>query len=125
MRYATRRRREPTKINQGTSMPHALDEQKTTVLTEVLNLARERLPANQLKEANLFIQEYFKQVDADNLTDRSPADMYGAALSHLSFARRFVSGAPKLRVYNPRLDEHGWESSHTVIEIVNDDMPFL
>ena len=34
-------------------------------------------------------------------------------------------GTPKLRVYNPRLDEHGWASPHTVIEIVNDDMPFL
>src|SRR5699024_10828551 len=30
-----------------------------------------------------------------------------------------------LRIYSPRADEHGWESTHTVIEIVNDDMPFL
>ena len=37
----------------------------------------------------------------------------------------YAGGAPKLRVYNPRLDEHGWQSTHTVIEIVNDDMPFL
>ncbi|MFX8786199.1 hypothetical protein ABTM90_20465, partial [Acinetobacter baumannii] len=28
-------------------------------------------------------------------------------------------------VYNPRLAEHGWASTHTVVEIVNDDMPFL
>ena len=34
-------------------------------------------------------------------------------------------GTPKLRVYNPRAEEHGWSSPHTVIEIVNDDMPFL
>src|SRR3712207_5103793 len=31
----------------------------------------------------------------------------------------------KLRVYNPRFEEHGWQSTHTVVEIVNDDMPFL
>ncbi|HVK56605.1 MAG TPA: NAD-glutamate dehydrogenase [Burkholderiales bacterium] len=106
-------------------MPHALKEQKSSILSEVLALASERLPAAQVKEATLFIQEYFKQVDLEDLAERAPADVYGAALSHLSFARRFVSGAPKLRVYNPRLEEHGWESSHTVIEIVNDDMPFL
>ncbi len=46
-------------------------------------------------------------------------------MAHLGFARRFATGTPKLRVYNPRPDEHGWSSPHTVIEIVNDDMPFL
>ena len=30
-----------------------------------------------------------------------------------------------MRVYNPRLEQHGWQSTHTVVEIVNDDMPFL
>ena len=31
----------------------------------------------------------------------------------------------KVRVFNPRHDEHGWHRSHTIVEIVNDDMPFL
>ncbi len=38
---------------------------------------------------------------------------------------KFKSGAPKLRVYNPQIQKDGWESTHTIIEIVNDDMPFL
>ena len=46
-------------------------------------------------------------------------------MAHFAFARQFASGTPKLRVYNPRSEEHGWSSPHTVIEIVNDDMPFL
>ncbi|NQV20332.1 MAG: NAD-glutamate dehydrogenase, partial [Rhodospirillales bacterium] len=25
----------------------------------------------------------------------------------------------------PRVEEHGWKSPHTIVEIVNDDMPFL
>ncbi|MFP5469061.1 MAG: NAD-glutamate dehydrogenase, partial [Alphaproteobacteria bacterium] len=29
------------------------------------------------------------------------------------------------RVYSPRIETHGWQIPHTVIEIVNDDMPFL
>jgi glutamate dehydrogenase len=28
-------------------------------------------------------------------------------------------------VYNPRFEEHGWQSTHTVVEVVNNDMPFL
>ena len=77
------------------------------------------------KEARTFIALYYDQVDPEDLADRNPEDLYGAAMAHLRFARRFSTGTPKLRVYNPRAEEHGWSSPHTVIEIVNDDMPFL
>ena len=106
-------------------MPHALEEQNISVIDETLALTRQRLPAAQEQEAAIFIQQYYRQVAHEDLAEMDPADLYGAALSHLSFGRRFTSGAPRLRVYNPKLEEHGWVSSHTVIEIVNDDMPFL
>src|SRR5204863_364439 len=53
------------------------------------------------------------------------ADLYGAALSHWNFARKRDPGSVRIRVFNPTLEEHGWQSTHTIIEIVNDDMPFL
>ena len=34
-------------------------------------------------------------------------------------------GTTRLRVISPSLAEQGWASRHTVIEVVNDDMPFL
>ncbi|MGI9436445.1 MAG: NAD-glutamate dehydrogenase, partial [Geminicoccaceae bacterium] len=30
-----------------------------------------------------------------------------------------------IRVYNPQIEHHGWQSTHTVVEIVTDDKPFL
>jgi glutamate dehydrogenase len=39
--------------------------------------------------------------------------------------RVFKAGAAKVRVYNPQSGRDGWQSTHTVVEIVNDDMPFL
>ena len=54
-----------------------------------------------------------------------PADLYGAALSHWNFARKREPGYARVRVFNPTIEEHGWQSTHTLIEIVNDDMPFL
>ena len=30
-----------------------------------------------------------------------------------------------MRVYNPDFEQHGWQSPHTLIEIVTDDMPFI
>ncbi|HUP31267.1 MAG TPA: hypothetical protein VM122_13900, partial [Usitatibacter sp.] len=100
-------------------------EQKQALLEQVMRLADQRLPAAGAKEARAFIGQYYDQVDPEDLASRNPEDLYGAALAHLGFARQFASGTPKLRVYNPRAEEHGWTSPHTVIEIVNDDMPFL
>ena len=62
---------------------------------------------------------------SQDLAERKISDLCGAAPRHLEFMREFKSGAPKLRVYNPQIQKDGWESTHTVIEIVNDDMPFL
>src|SRR4029079_3309720 len=100
-------------------------EQKQALLEPVLRIAEQRLTGAAAQEARAFIPSYFAQLDLEHLSTRAPEGLYGAAMAHLGFARRFSSGTPKLRVYNPKTEEHGWSSAHTVIEIVNDDMPFL
>jgi glutamate dehydrogenase len=71
-----------------------------------------------------FVQAYFANVDLKDLADRDPAQLAGAALSHLLFARQRRRTA-LVRVFNPTLREHGFVSPHTIIDVVNDDMPFL
>ena len=94
-------------------------------LGEVIALVRSKLPANQRATLEAFVQQYFGQVDPEDLAERPLADLYGAALSHWNFARKRDAGQARVRVFNPTLAEHGWQSTHTIIEIVNDDMPFL
>ena len=105
-------------------MPTAADPKKA-ILEPALRLAGERLSGAAAARAREFLSLYYDQVDAEDLGARAPEDLYGAGMAHLEFARRFVTGTPKVRVYNPVAAEHGWSSPHTVIEIVNDDMPFL
>ncbi len=42
-----------------------------------------------------------------------------------NFFQQRAPEEPKIRVFNPNPAEHGWRSTHTVVEISNDDMPFL
>src|SRR5215831_20120688 len=92
---------------------------------EVLKLVRSRVPADRRALLEDFVLRYYGQVDPEDLADRQPGDLYGAALSHWNFARKREAGHARVRVFNPTIEEHGWQSTHTVIEIVNDDMPFL
>ena len=62
----------------------------------------------------------------------APDDLAGDS-ARISMPRRSASGpsapsASRARPgagRQPRPDEHGWISHHTIIEMVNDDMPFL
>src|SRR5688572_25328254 len=72
-----------------------------------------------------FARLYYAVVDPDELGARSPDDLQGAAAAQLAFGMTFCPGKARIRDYNPVREQHGWQSSHTVIEIVNDDMPFL
>ncbi len=94
-------------------------------LAKVEALVRSRVAPSQCATVEEVIRRYFGQVDPEDLAERQPADLYGAALSHWNFAHKREAGRAKLRVYNPTIEEHGWQSTHTIIEIVNDDMPFL
>ncbi|HRP23159.1 NAD-glutamate dehydrogenase [Thauera sp.] len=90
----------------------------------VLEQIAARLPADQAATVGAFAKRFFAQVDPEDLEDLPVADLYGAVLSQWHFAARRPAGS-RVRVSNPRLDEHGWECPHTVIEIIGEDMPFL
>jgi glutamate dehydrogenase len=71
-----------------------------------------------------FLRAYYANVGAEDLAAREPKELAGTALSHLMFARQRRRSA-LVRVFNANLREHGYTSPHTIIEMVNDDMPFL
>jgi len=106
-------------------MPQENEERAAHLLEELLALARERLPAAGFSVVEPFLRHYYDQADTDDLIQRDIADLYGAVMAHWQTAQKFVPGSARIRVYNPNLEEHGWHSDHTVVEIVNDDMPFL
>jgi glutamate dehydrogenase len=95
------------------------------IIGKAVALLRGKVPEGKIALAETFTRQYYSRVEADDLAERNLSDLCGAALAHLDFMGKFKSGAPKLRVYNPQIQKDGWESPHTIIEIVNDDMPFL
>ena len=100
-------------------------DRRAESLGEVIALVRAKVAPEQRKTLEAVVERYFGQVDPEDLAERRPADLYGAALSHWNFARKREPGTVRVRVFNPTIEEHGWQSTHTIIEIVNDDMPFL
>ena len=101
-------------------------EDPEQALTEaVCSRVREQLDGSDAELAEAFARQLYRWVAPEDVADREPIDLYGLALGHFNFARERPPGTPKVHVYNPRFEEHGWQSTHTAVEIVTDDMPFL
>src|SRR5829696_5995400 len=76
------------------------------------------------EEAAHFARRLYARVADKDLAGASADQRAGAAVALLAFARRRLPGVAKVRVSNTGPD-HGFESRHTIVQIVNDDMPFL
>ncbi|MCX4477361.1 NAD-glutamate dehydrogenase [Streptomyces cellulosae] len=72
-----------------------------------------------------FLQRYYLHTAPEDLTDRDPVDIFGAAVSHRRLAENRPQGTANVRVHTPTVEENGWTCSHSVVEVVTDDMPFL
>ncbi|MFG2503833.1 NAD-glutamate dehydrogenase [Streptomyces sp. NPDC048441] len=121
-------------------MQTKLDEAKAELLTRAARVAENspvggRLPngaptgskgekADQ-DTALAFLQRYYLHTAPEDLADRDPVDVFGAAFSHYRLAENRPQGTANVRVHTPTVEENGWTCSHSVVEVVTDDMPFL
>ena len=71
-------------------------------LDNVLALAEPHVPAERRPMFDVFARENSRQLDADDLAERTPEDLLGALLSHWQFgASARDRGRPKVRVFSP------------------------
>jgi len=101
------------------------EQLKNDLIEKCAQRIHDRLEPKRAKIVERFLRHFYANVPPDDLIGESPDNLYGAALSMFGFVQQRDAEGAKVRVYNPRLEEHGWKSSHTVVEVVNDDMPFL
>ena len=78
-------------------------------------------------ELESLIRAYFAHVPVEDCP-RDAQDVIGIVESHLRVARRRTAGSATMRVFNPTVVPEGaggWSATSTVIDIVNDDMPYV
>ncbi len=108
-----------------TGAPPEAELEKSAKIDQVVRRVRRELPDDLADGAQLFVRRLYSTVTPDDVLSASLENLAGSALSLWQFAENRPPGAPKVRVFNPRSADEGWEARHTVVEIVNDDMPFL
>ncbi len=100
-------------------------DKSSVLIDKVIELIHNKLSKSQAKQVELFTRHFYGSVGAEDLANRLPSDLYASILSLWNFIQTPGKNGVKLRVLNPDFEKHGWQSKHTVIELLNDDMPFL
>ena len=86
---------------------------------------KSKLSKTQLEKVTTFARNYFQNVPVDDLSGKNVTDVYGQTLSAWKFIQDFNAKKPKIKVFNPDYEQHFWQSSHTIVMVLQSDMPFL
>ncbi len=107
-------------------MPRNIEQEQLTALS--VQLTREAKKILGPKKAIPFLPFlacYYTDVALQDIESEKAVNLIGAAYAHYEFAAKREKGKPVIRVYNPTPKDYKWSQPRTVIEIVNEDMPFL
>jgi glutamate dehydrogenase len=96
---------------------------KTTVARKTPSITP--APTKGTADSAAFERLFYTHISADDLAQLDKATRHSIADSLWGFAATRVPGTANVRIFRPRRSTHGWDVRHTVLEIVNDDLPFV
>ncbi len=94
-------------------------------LTEIIDLAAQSVAPQEQELLNDFARLYFRHLAKDDAKSLSNRQLSGALLTHFELLKQYDKTAPMIRVFNPVEEEDGFSSTHTVVELVVKNRPFL
>ncbi len=101
------------------------EQLKNELVDRMLQQVRERVGPDRVDMTLRFVRQFYANVPPVDMVAAPPERLYGAALALWQFGAVRAPRTPLLRVFSPQIDRDSWQSTHTAVEVVNDDMPFL
>ncbi len=96
-----------------------------TFLEDLRLAAAETLGEAELASFMLFTRQFFSRYPLDELAGRYLSDVFGMIYHCWRLIQVFNGTSPLIQLINPRLDTEGWSCPHTILTILQKDMPFL
>lgn len=104
-----------------------LEAQKSAKIEEVAAYGAKIAPELHAdpEQVGVFLTHYFRHVDDDDIVDRPTEDLVGLVTCHYKLALKRPAARANVTVMEADSDAGGWSHGDAVVQIVNDDRPFL
>jgi glutamate dehydrogenase len=106
-------------------MASSIEMLKIDLVDQLDYMARHELAPEPAEVASVFLRALYVDVPPSDLVPERPELLLERGLSLLEFIRQRAPGTAKVRVYEPTRPVGATHATQTIIDIVNDDMPFL
>ena len=101
------------------------EEGKDLIIAAITDKVVQKMPEAQAVLCAEFIRQFYSTVAIEDLHEWHVEDLYGAAMNFWALMYQREPNETKIRIYNPDFERHGWQTTHTVIEVLTKDMPFI
>lgn len=95
------------------------------IIEKIIACAKKQVSGPEFTLLKSFIRQYYSNVPIEDMELRSVGDFCGAILSHWKLIYKRKKDECKIRVFNPSKEKDQWQSPHTIVEIIHNDIPFL
>ncbi len=84
-----------------------------------------RAPQGEAAVLKAFAAEVIGAMDFEDVRDRRPADVCATILYAWRYLQQYDPAGPKISLFNPRFEQHGWTSRHTAVLVLTHGIPFV
>jgi glutamate dehydrogenase len=106
-------------------MASSIEMLKIDLVDQLDYMTRHELAPEPAELASAFLRALYVDVPPNDLVPERPEVLLERGLSLLEFIRQRTAGTAKVRVYEPARPTGASHAKQTIIDIANDDMPFL
>lgn len=100
-------------------------QDRAKFMAEAHQQISQRLQGQVPEDLQQFIELFFHQYPINEFNGRAWQDVFGCVYGLWQFIQKHDKRTAKIKVFNPDLEEDAWLSSHTVVAVLQQDMPFL
>ncbi|MCH7866892.1 MAG: NAD-glutamate dehydrogenase [Myxococcales bacterium] len=86
---------------------------------------QERLDFEPARRMTVFSRLFFESFPLEELEAANLRDIYASTYFFWNQFQKLDRSKPRVQVFNPTLEEHGWTSDYTIVAVFACDMPFL
>lgn len=101
------------------------DAAKKALIKKIAATARRGAPPTQKKYIGAFTESFYANIAPEDMLSCSPDYLSGCVVSAWEHLQKRRPGQASIRIFNAHADHPDWDCRHSVIRIINDDMPFL
>src|SRR3990167_200462 len=106
-------------------MSYKFEESKTLIINTLVEKIINKLPDPQSQLCAEFVRQLYETVAFEDLSACNIDNLYGAAVNFWALLQHRNIRENKIHIYNPDFERHGWQTTHSVVEIITEDMPFI